>query len=225
MHTYVADTLLVMTESQGQFGLSEDPAAPQIDRDRAVCSLRTLLVDEVESKRRTVWFEVSYLTVEMNLMYCPNCGKDNSNEQRFCRSCGLSLQPISRVLGNELSESGDAQVEVIKRGQKKWLNPLVYGFLLLTLGIVIVIFGKTLLGEQLVADIGTVVAVLGIGLLGFKGVSLIRSQSGLPHQSKALPEAEVTAKLPPASEFGSVPSITEHTTRPLKSTYGERKAK
>ncbi len=43
---YVADTLLIMTESQRQFGLSEDPAAPQIDRDRAVCSLRTLLVDE-----------------------------------------------------------------------------------------------------------------------------------------------------------------------------------
>ena len=159
-------------------------------------------------------------------MYCPNCGKDNSNEQRFCRSCGLSLQVISQVLGNEpsASESDDISIEIIKREQKKWQNPFMYGFLMLTLGIIIVIFGKTLLGEQLVADIGTVMAFLGIGLLGFKGVSLMLSQSSSSPQSKALPEGEATTKLPPASQFGTLPSVTEHTTRHLEPIYSERKA-
>ena len=159
-------------------------------------------------------------------MYCPNCGRDNSNEQRFCRSCGLSLQIIFHTLANTppASESDDVSIE-IKREQKLWQNLLMYGFLMLTLGIIIVIFGKTLLGEQLVADIGTIMAFLGIGLLGFKGVSLMLSHSGSPSQSKALPEGEATNKLPPASQFGALPSVTEHTTRHLEPIYSERKSK
>lgn len=155
-------------------------------------------------------------------MYCPNCGKDNSNEQRFCRSCGLSLQAISHSLANitAVSESDGVSAEV-GREHNKLQNALMYGFLMLTLGIIIVIFGKTLLGEQLVADIGTVMAFLGIGLLGFKGVSLMLSQP----QSKALSEAEATNKLPPATQFGVMPSVTEHTTRHLEPIYREQKAK
>ncbi|MDQ3252707.1 MAG: zinc ribbon domain-containing protein [Acidobacteriota bacterium] len=159
-------------------------------------------------------------------MYCPNCGKENSNEQRFCRSCGLSLQMISQMLVNELSatESDDSSIEIIKREERRWQNPLMYGFLMLTLGIIIVIFGKTILGEQLIADIGTVMAFLGIGLLGFKGVSLMLSQSSSSPQSKALSEGEPMTRLPPASRTGELPSITEHTTHHLEPIYSKRKA-
>lgn len=31
-------------------------------------------------------------------MYCPNCGKTNSEEQKFCRSCGLSLEKVLQSL-------------------------------------------------------------------------------------------------------------------------------
>ena len=27
-------------------------------------------------------------------MYCPNCGKENSTEQKYCRACGLELEKI-----------------------------------------------------------------------------------------------------------------------------------
>lgn len=159
-------------------------------------------------------------------MYCPNCGKDNSNGQRYCRSCGLSLQAISQTLADELSasESDDASIEIIKPEQKRWQNPLMYGFLMLSLGIVIVIFGKTLLGEQLVADIGTILAFLGIGLLGFKGVSLMLTQSDSPSQTKALPGRETTNKLSSASQLGELPSVTEYTTRQIEPTYREQKS-
>lgn len=158
-------------------------------------------------------------------MYCPNCGKDNSNDERFCRSCGLSLQVIAQVLVDELSatESGDSSSE-IKRGGTGWQNPLLFGFLMLTLGIVIVIFGKTILGEQLIADIGTVMAFLSIGLLGFKGASLMMSQPNTPPQSRALPEGEPTTRLPPAPQTVERTSITEHTTRHLEPIYSKRKA-
>src|SRR6185436_14203021 len=35
-------------------------------------------------------------------MYCPNCGKSNSAEQKFCRSCGLSLEKTVQSLADQL---------------------------------------------------------------------------------------------------------------------------
>jgi hypothetical protein len=31
-------------------------------------------------------------------MYCPNCGKENSVGQKFCRACGLELETIIQFL-------------------------------------------------------------------------------------------------------------------------------
>ena len=34
-------------------------------------------------------------------MFCPHCGKENSIEQRFCRSCGLSLEKTAQSLAEQ----------------------------------------------------------------------------------------------------------------------------
>jgi hypothetical protein len=162
-------------------------------------------------------------------MYCPNCGKENPEKPRFCRSCGLGLQTISQALVDELSapKSEYSSIEIVKPEQKRWRNPLMYGFLMLLLGMAIVIFGKKIAVEQLIADIGTLIAVLGIGLLGFKGVLLIRSQSSSSHQSRTLLEGKPTTALPPALPStlpsGEPASVTEHTTRHFEPIYSERK--
>ena len=31
-------------------------------------------------------------------MFCPNCGKDNSLEQKYCASCGTNLEAVSQAL-------------------------------------------------------------------------------------------------------------------------------
>jgi hypothetical protein len=31
-------------------------------------------------------------------MFCPKCGRDNLNEQKFCASCGTNLEAVSQVL-------------------------------------------------------------------------------------------------------------------------------
>lgn len=31
-------------------------------------------------------------------MYCPDCGKTNSAEQKFCRACGLQLEQVVQSL-------------------------------------------------------------------------------------------------------------------------------
>ena len=160
-------------------------------------------------------------------MYCPNCGKENPEKPRFCRSCGLGLQTISQTMVNELAatKSDDSSIEIVEPEQKRWLNPLMYGFLMLLLGMAIVIFGKKIAVEQLIADLGTLIAVLGIGLLGFKGVSLIRSQSSSSPRTKTLLESKPTTELPQALPSGEPASVTEHTTRDFEPIYSERKTK
>jgi hypothetical protein len=99
----------------------------------------------------------------------------------------------------------------------------MYGFLMLLLGMVIVIFGKKIAVEQLIADLGMLVSVLGIGLLGFKGVSLIRS--GSSPRTKTLLESKPTTELPQVLPSGEPASVTEHTTRDFEPIYSERKTK
>lgn len=170
-------------------------------------------------------------------MYCPNCGKENSSKQRFCRSCGLSLQAVSQALavGLPAAVRDDESLDVLRREQKSWHNPLLYGFLMLALGLLVIVLGKKVFAEQLVADIGTLISVLGVGLLGFRGVMLMQRQSRPATASEMLPAAETTAaptaelttelQTPPAAlNAGEPPSITEHTTRHFEPVYTKRKA-
>ena len=160
-------------------------------------------------------------------MFCPNCGKENSEEQKFCRACGLSLETISQALVHERSKPGDNAIETAQNPNNHRQNPLVYAFLLLLLGLTIVIFGKKLVGEQLVADIGTLICLLGVALFGLRGVFLLKggSSSSLKPvaaaktEIKGKPTTELPLPLPPAPAT----SITEHTTRHFDPVYNERK--
>jgi len=34
-------------------------------------------------------------------MFCPNCGRDNSLERKFCASCGTNLEIVSQALNGD----------------------------------------------------------------------------------------------------------------------------
>ena len=158
-------------------------------------------------------------------MYCPGCGKENSADQRFCRSCGLGLQIISQTLAHELSATKPAGGPAAIFGQQKgWQNPFLYGFLILLLGLTIIGFGKKVLGEQLVADMGTLISVLGAGLIALKGVFLVLRDSRYLPPPEAAPKAMATAELPRTLPAGEPASVTEHTTRHFEPIYRDRKA-
>ena len=159
-------------------------------------------------------------------MYCPKCGKENPEKPRFCRACGLGLRTISEALVNEQSatKSDYSSIQIVEPAQQRWRSPLLYGLLMLLLGMTIVVFGKKIAVEQLIADLGTLIAVIGIGLIGLKGVSLIHSQSAPSRQSKKLLESKPTTELPPALPYGEPASVTENTTRHFEPSYNERKA-
>src|SRR5215831_17588448 len=156
-------------------------------------------------------------------MYCPNCGKENSEQQKFCRSCGLGLQTISEALGTERSGGGQgAPVQPARRDYKGWQNPLIYALSMLVLGVIVAFIGNRVFGDKTIADIGTVTALIGVCLIGMKGIQLIVAQS------KQLPGPGTSQKREPASNpqpgmiAAEPPSITEHTTKHLDSVPEER---
>ena len=52
-------------------------------------------------------------------MYCPNCGKTNSPEQRFCRSCGLGLE---KIVQSELASRSRVLIRLNEMDSQRTLN-------------------------------------------------------------------------------------------------------
>ena len=52
-------------------------------------------------------------------MYCPNCGNQNSADQKFCRSCGLGLQKVAQTLSEQLPTKFDLSLQQKKERFEK----------------------------------------------------------------------------------------------------------
>jgi hypothetical protein len=142
----------------------------------------------------------------------------------------MGLQNVSHAMATELS-AGRTETEHVELARRwpVWDVSLGYGFLMLLVGLTVIFIGKTLLHEQLMADIGTVIAFLGVGILGYRGLTLLMSKPAATRmpidndEPKTTLESQPTVRLPSAEHFEGVPSITDHTTRHLEPTPIERK--
>jgi zinc-ribbon domain len=149
-------------------------------------------------------------------MYCPNCGKENPEGRRYCRSCGLSLQAIAPTLAGEPPiVIDDRSPKPINRFQAAWQNPFIYALLLIVLGIIIGVVGERPLRSQTARDIGSIIALMGVGLLGLKGVMMIVAPPRRSAPAKGVTQAEQTSELKRALLAAEPPSVTENTTRQL----------
>src|SRR5262245_3694451 len=111
---------------------------------------------------------------EAILMYCPRCGKENPEKQRFCNSCGLKLESISNVITDEAAESRDDRfIEGFRGGYKGWQAPLIYAFVVIAAGMLIGFIGYKILSVKTLGDIGTLVSLVGVVVLLLKGISLL----------------------------------------------------
>jgi hypothetical protein len=160
--------------------------------------------------------------VESGAMYYPNCGRTNSEEQRFCRSCGLSLEKIVQSIAEQLpAEELDKQVKDRQRIVERLLN--IVGGTAVSIVVVAVICGIIyeiiiVKGEVLAGSIflAVVIGLILFALLAIYHESLAKASSKRQLAQLDIPHPEKhTATLLPESSSESMPSVTENTTELL----------
>ena len=112
-------------------------------------------------------------------MFCPSCGTEVSNTQKFCRSCGMGLETVSAAVAEHHRTDGSASQSLEKRkkemGRRGTIMMLYGGALIVLLLIVFLIaaglhqsFGWDIgafgLFAPWVVAIGMILVVSGIGV-------------------------------------------------------------
>lgn len=61
-------------------------------------------------------------------MFCPNCGANNTTEQRFCRSCGFNLEQTAMSLLEQIPSAERANLLKKERALEKFGSVVFGGF-------------------------------------------------------------------------------------------------
>ena len=159
-------------------------------------------------------------------MFCPNCGSKNSTQQKFCRSCGLSLEKIAQSLVEQIPAKVDQSLDKRKEKLERFGIVALSGFGVAGGGVLfyLIIFKMMLAEGKILAGL----ALLTIIICGLLAVFFFNYANSLKEtavrnrlqQPDELPQDETPANLLNDSYLEPIPSITERTTELL---YVERK--
>ena len=154
-------------------------------------------------------------------MHCPNCGTRTSEEQKFCRACGLGLEKVVQIVGEQmprqLDESLLARKERLERLGMIALSIFGAGLLgLLIYGVVYkVIFVQGRIFEALVLLALIAVAACGVlaGIL-FSEAKEIPAKRLKAGSQESVPN-DTARNLLPEGLIQPLPSVTDRTTELL----------
>ena len=154
-------------------------------------------------------------------MDCPKCGLKTQANQKYCRSCGASLQMTTQPLSRQGEISDFESQAAISRNEEKHTgnNLAVWGFMIMFIGVAIGVIGKMLLQQDLVTVIGVLVSLAGMFISAYPYLSTParqQSASKLTSQAKVATSSQPVKQLPEESNIEYVPSITERTTNLLQ---------
>ena len=150
-------------------------------------------------------------------MYCPNCGNKNSEQQKFCRSCGLGLEKVAQSLVEQLPTKADRNLQERKERLERFgvASLSVFGLAVVSFILYNVFTGLVASKGVLIATLVTLVGliVIGCGLLSVilfaKAKEL--SEASSKRQIEEAPNNTSTGKLlDPHNEPAF--SITDRTT-------------
>jgi hypothetical protein len=154
-------------------------------------------------------------------MYCPNCGKTNSAEQRFCRSCGLSLEKVVQSLSEQLSAADwDKNLLEQQRKLQRWITIIAGSTISIVVGGVMwgiiyeimIVKGEVLVGSAFLAFL---IGLVLFALLNIYKESLVKTSGKRRTTQPRLTQQGEDAKLLPETYFEPISSATEHTTELL----------
>jgi hypothetical protein len=159
-------------------------------------------------------------------MHCPRCGTNATVGQQFCRSCGLSLEKVAELLGDELavepSSSIDERRRLRERQQKfeHWggiAGLITFGLILLAM--IVIVFSQMILKGRAMVIPGLLLILLALGaaVMGLfqtysKSLKEKLANPPLPRATDPCVSDE-TRKLDAYRE--PVPTVTERTTELL----------
>ena len=150
-------------------------------------------------------------------MNCPKCGLQALADQKFCRSCGASLQIITQPLAAHAPAADLERTPAITfKDQKQGTNRLVlWGLIIMFIGAAIGITGKMLIHEEIVTFTGALLSLAGMFLVVYPYLSPSPRQkydASASSKPGSLTQSSPTKYLPQTSNIEFVPSITERTT-------------
>jgi hypothetical protein len=163
-------------------------------------------------------------------MHCPDCGTRATADQKFCRSCGFSLEKVAQLLADQSSATIPGQISEkditrlqsrLKIVERLWRYALVVLSTTLVGAFILGIFNKMILERGMILGGSLVLAFL-LMAIAFVPVTLYietrrKMIADLKSRQPALqPVAETTNPLPPESDPYSPVSVTEHTTARLE---------
>ena len=141
-------------------------------------------------------------------MNCRKCGLQTLPDQRFCRSCGESLQTNTAPPANILADE-----------KQRASGLMLWGFIIMFIGVAVGIIGKKLMHEDIVTVVGALVSITGMFLTVYPYLSPSsrrKVDSSPSSQPEILSQPQAGKYLPPESNIEYVPSITERTTNLLE---------
>ncbi|HEX8183784.1 MAG TPA: zinc ribbon domain-containing protein [Blastocatellia bacterium] len=165
-------------------------------------------------------------------MYCPRCATQNSDDTKFCRSCGANLSLVPQAMTGRLPDSRRSRRRHRHGSDGNDTPNIGEGIQKVFMGIAFVLVA---IAARFFAPAGNIwwfwLLIPAFGMLG-KGVAEIMTvkTASLPPMTNQtiMPPARNTNDLPPRPLFDPLqpPSVTEGTTRhldPTTDSYKERR--
>ena len=163
-------------------------------------------------------------------MFCPNCGKE-TNEQKFCRDCGLKVEKIFKVLVEEIQEREKTGIEKRNDLLRKLgfvSSSLLFGLIFSFIFYLAVYYKFLIFGKEMIGAIG-LMAMVFLGLLSLVFFNLpkflSRKEVSAELSSEKEFEKRITNKLLSEGNFEPISSVTENSTELLFAENKTRKIK
>jgi hypothetical protein len=158
-------------------------------------------------------------------MFCPNCGKENSIEQKFCRACGISLDKIVESLTEQKQSLMQDDSSLRKRILLETFGTVAFGGLMIVIGVGVSAIIYVIVTEMILTGASVLSGILLTAFIVFALLTLIyvffneslkdKKEKGNQTLKNELSNPKHTANLLEEKPFEPAASVTENSTELL----------